>query len=63
MERKATERGYAKFPLWANGARAGSIRSATPRLGEHTREILVELGLDDGELAELLKKGVTGKLL
>jgi crotonobetainyl-CoA:carnitine CoA-transferase CaiB-like acyl-CoA transferase len=63
VERKATERGYAKFPLWANGARAGSIRSATPRLGEHTREILVELGLDDGEIAELLKKGVTGKLL
>ena len=58
VERRATERGYAKFPLWANGARAGSIRSGTPTLGEHTREVLVELGLDDSEIAGLVKKNV-----
>ena len=53
VEREAVERGYAKFPVWANGGRGGSIRAATPRLGEHSREILVELGFDDGEIAEL----------
>jgi crotonobetainyl-CoA:carnitine CoA-transferase CaiB-like acyl-CoA transferase len=58
VEREALERGYAKFPLWANGARAGAIRAGTPKLGEHTREILVELGLADGEIAELVKKNV-----
>ena len=56
VERKATERGHAKFPVWANGGRGGSIRKGIPRLGEHSREILVELGFDDGEIAELRKK-------
>ena len=55
---QATERGYAKFPVWANGRRGGSIRVGTPRLGEHSREILVELGFDDGEIAELRKNSV-----
>ena len=58
VERKALEGGYAKFPLWANGARAGAIRAGTPRAGEHTREILAELGYDDGEIAELGKNGL-----
>src|SRR3954466_8129198 len=58
VERKATERGHAKFPLWANGRRAGSIRHGTPKLGEHSREILVELGFDDGAIADLRKKNV-----
>ncbi|HZE60212.1 MAG TPA: CaiB/BaiF CoA-transferase family protein [Burkholderiales bacterium] len=57
VERKATERGHAKFPVWANGRRAGSIRHGTPKLGEHSREILVELGFEDGEIADLRKKG------
>ena len=52
------ERGYARFPVWANGARGGSIRAATPRLGEHSREILVELGFDDAEIADLVRDGV-----
>ena len=58
VERGATERGYAKFPVWANGRRGGEIRRGTPELGEHAREVLVELGFDDGEIAELKKKNV-----
>jgi crotonobetainyl-CoA:carnitine CoA-transferase CaiB-like acyl-CoA transferase len=58
--RQALERGYAKFPVWANGARGASIRSGTPRLGEHSREILVELGFDDGEIAEFFKSRTIG---
>jgi crotonobetainyl-CoA:carnitine CoA-transferase CaiB-like acyl-CoA transferase len=58
VERRAVERGYAKFPVWANGARAGAIRSGTPRLGEHTREILVELGFDDAQIADFRKNGL-----
>jgi crotonobetainyl-CoA:carnitine CoA-transferase CaiB-like acyl-CoA transferase len=54
-ERQALERGYAKFPVWANGRRGARIRAGTPRLGEHTREILVELGFDDSEIADLAK--------
>jgi len=60
VERQATERGYAKFPVWANGRRGGAIRRRTPKLGEHTREILVELGFDDAEIAGFLKSGATG---
>jgi crotonobetainyl-CoA:carnitine CoA-transferase CaiB-like acyl-CoA transferase len=58
VERRAAERGYAKFPIWANGRRGGEIRRATPSLGEHSREVLVELGFDDSEIAGLRKKGV-----
>ena len=57
-ERKAVMSGHAGFPLWANGARAGSVRSGTPRCGEHSREILVELGFDDAEIAALVKDGI-----
>ena len=56
-ERQAAERGFAKFPVWANGRRGGAIRSGTPRLGEHSREILVELGFDDGAIADLKRSG------
>jgi crotonobetainyl-CoA:carnitine CoA-transferase CaiB-like acyl-CoA transferase len=60
VERQATERGYAKFPVWANGRRGGAIRRRTPKLGEHTREILVELGFDDAEIAAFLKSRAAG---
>jgi len=60
LARQALERGYAKFPVWANGRRGGSIRLRTPRLGEHSREILVELGFDDAAIAALVKSGAVG---
>ncbi len=59
-ERQAVERGYAKFPVWANGRRGGRIRSGTPKLGEHSREVLVELGFDDGDIATLFKTQAVG---
>jgi crotonobetainyl-CoA:carnitine CoA-transferase CaiB-like acyl-CoA transferase len=57
-ERKATTAGFATFPVWANGARGGELRGGVPRLGEHTREILVELGFDDGEIAAYFRDGI-----
>jgi crotonobetainyl-CoA:carnitine CoA-transferase CaiB-like acyl-CoA transferase len=60
VERKALQRGYAAFPVWANGRRGGSIRRRTPKLGEHSREILVELGFDDGEIAGFVRSGTVG---
>ncbi len=48
---------FASFPVHANGARGGAIRRGVPRLGEHTREVLVELGFDDGEIADLVRSG------
>jgi crotonobetainyl-CoA:carnitine CoA-transferase CaiB-like acyl-CoA transferase len=57
VERQALERGYAKFPVWANGRRGGAVRRRTPKLGEHSREILVELGFDDGEIAAFRSSG------
>ena len=60
VEREAVERGYAKFPVWANGRRGGRIRAGTPKLGEHAREILVELGFDDADIAGLFRSGAVG---
>ena len=48
---------FALFPVHANGKRGGSLRRAVPKAGEHTREILVEIGMDDAEIAEVLKSG------
>jgi crotonobetainyl-CoA:carnitine CoA-transferase CaiB-like acyl-CoA transferase len=58
VEREAVERGYAKFPVWANGRRGGRIARPTPKLGEHSREVLVELGLDDADIADLIRSKV-----
>ena len=57
VERDAVERGYAKFPVWANGRRGASVRAATPQLGEHAREILVELGFEDADIAGFFRSG------
>ena len=54
-ERRAVAGKHALFPLWANGRRGASLRRGVPRLGEHSREILVELGFDDTQIAELVK--------
>jgi crotonobetainyl-CoA:carnitine CoA-transferase CaiB-like acyl-CoA transferase len=56
-ERRAVANGFALFPVWANGARGGSIRRGVPKLGEHSRELLVELGFDDGDIASLFRSG------
>ena len=48
---------FALFPVYANGKRGGSLRRPVPKAGEHSREILVEIGMDDSEIAELLKSG------
>jgi crotonobetainyl-CoA:carnitine CoA-transferase CaiB-like acyl-CoA transferase len=53
--RGASADGFVSFPVFANGRRGGSIRAGVPKLGEHTREILVELGFDDGDIASLIK--------
>jgi crotonobetainyl-CoA:carnitine CoA-transferase CaiB-like acyl-CoA transferase len=43
------------------GARGGGAnRAGTPRLGEHSREILVELGFDDAEIAAFFRTGAVG---
>jgi formyl-CoA transferase len=39
-------------------ATPGAIRSAAPGLGEHTGEVLRELGYDDGRISELRAMGV-----
>jgi crotonobetainyl-CoA:carnitine CoA-transferase CaiB-like acyl-CoA transferase len=58
QERKATSRGFATFPVFANGQRGGELRGGVPKLGEHAREILVELGFDDGGIADMVRHGV-----
>jgi crotonobetainyl-CoA:carnitine CoA-transferase CaiB-like acyl-CoA transferase len=59
-ERKASTRGFATFPVYADGRRGGELRLGVPKLGEHTREILVELGFDDAEIADLVKSKAVG---
>jgi crotonobetainyl-CoA:carnitine CoA-transferase CaiB-like acyl-CoA transferase len=36
----------------------GAVRLAPPTLGQHTHEVLQELGLNDGDMEQLLRKGV-----
>lgn len=44
-------------PIRVDGHRPGGPRTA-PRLGEHTREILLGLGTSETDLAELVSKGI-----
>jgi len=48
---------FATFPVFAEGVRGGELRRGVPKLGEHTREVLVELAFDDGEIAQLVSSG------
>lgn len=48
---------FALFPVHANGERGGQLRRGVPTLGEHSREILVDLGFDDAEIADMAKAG------
>ena len=47
-----TLRAPARWSAWE-----GSVPSPAPRLGEHTREVLSEAGLDAGEIVDLLDEG------
>ena len=55
QERQAATEGFATFPVFADGRRGGALRAGVPKMGEHTREILVELGFDDAEVADFFK--------
>ena len=57
VERQAATNGFATFPVFADGRRGGALRAGVPKMGEHTREILVELGFDDSEIADLMRAG------
>ncbi|HWA39200.1 MAG TPA: CaiB/BaiF CoA-transferase family protein [Burkholderiales bacterium] len=56
-ERGAAKEGQVTFPVFANGRRGGSLRAGVPKLGEHSREILVELGFDDADIAGFVQSG------
>jgi crotonobetainyl-CoA:carnitine CoA-transferase CaiB-like acyl-CoA transferase len=48
---------FALFPVHADGRRAGSIRFGVPGPGEHTREVLAEIGFRDDQIAALARSG------
>jgi crotonobetainyl-CoA:carnitine CoA-transferase CaiB-like acyl-CoA transferase len=48
---------FARFPLHAGGRPAGSIRRGVPGAGEHTREVLAEIGFGEDEIAALERSG------
>jgi len=48
---------FALCPVHAEGARGAKLRRGVPQLGEHTREILVELGFDDAQIVGLVRAG------
>ncbi len=48
---------FARFPVHAEGRPGSCIRRGAPARGEHTREILVELGFDDAGISDLVRCG------
>ena len=49
------------MPLRMEKSRA-EVRGPSPRLGEHTREVMAELGLDDATIDALHAAGVVKSL-
>src|SRR5215472_8590191 len=47
----------ARVPVWLSET-PGALRRRPPTLGEHTQQILVELGYDEASVAALRRKGV-----
>ena len=47
-----------RTPTSWSESQPGTPRPA-PRLGEHSAEVLREVGFSDGEIADMVKKGVT----
>ncbi len=47
---------FANLPFFLDG-RPGQVRRRAPRLGEHTREVLADLGYDEARIAALLSQG------
>ena len=45
-------------PLRVNGGDPDWLRYAPPRLGEHSRVLLAEAGMDDDEVERLFSSGV-----
>ncbi len=48
-------------PFWLAGREKMSPGRA-PEIGEHTREVLAEIGLDEARIAELLARGIAGSV-
>ena len=48
-------------PLPRLSATPGAIRSAAPRPGQHTVEVLESLGFDTDSIDDLRRRGVIGK--
>ena len=53
---------YGGFPWRFDCSELGAERPP-PRLGEHTREVLVEIGLDAAEIEALFRDDVVGTVL
>jgi crotonobetainyl-CoA:carnitine CoA-transferase CaiB-like acyl-CoA transferase len=47
----------ARVPVWLSET-PGALRRRPPTLGEHTQQILAELGYDEASVAELRRTGV-----
>jgi crotonobetainyl-CoA:carnitine CoA-transferase CaiB-like acyl-CoA transferase len=53
---------YATLPMrFSNGPDHLHVRHA-PLLGEHTAELLAEIGLGDDEISDLEREGVIGRV-